>query len=194
MHTALAGRVDIVATMPQDLSPTPMNAKPAQRIAKVPSPPRMRANLRTAIDLIVSQGITQRDAARRAGMNETALGRALKKPHIQAFIEQQKALFVSDAEAMRPAYRALALRHAAYLALNAESEAVQARMVEFLAREPDKPASVNVAVQNNIAVKSGAYEFAPPGAKVVEVTPPADQTAPDTVSGDDGAQGADNAG
>lgn len=58
---------------------------------------------------------------------------------------------------------------------SASSEAVRMRAVEFFAGE-SKAAAVNVQINNEI---SRGYEYIPPGAQVIDVTPssgPADST------------------
>ena len=145
-------------------------------------PPRLRAPLRRAIDEIVWKGRTQRDAAKEAGMNETALGRALQRPHVAAYVEALKAQSVIDADKLKTQARAIAIQTGIELLRDAKSEAVKARMVEFFAGEAK--AGTSVAVQVN--VDRGGYEYARPGAQVVEIIDHANQ-APDYQSdGDDG--------
>jgi len=129
----------------------------AERI--VANPPYMRSALKDAIEILLEELVTQREAAKRAGMNESVLGRALKKPHIQAYIEARKALFIERMERLRAPYKASAIKHAHYLMKNARSETVQARMVEFLAREDQ--ARRAPATQVNVAVdaRQGGYEY-----------------------------------
>ena len=161
-------------------------SKPANKallpLPKVPQPPRMRPALRMAVELIIELGISQRDASRRAGMNETVLGRALKKPHIAAYVEHQKAVFLTDMLKLKDRAKAIAIAQGIDLMHSAQSEAVRARMVELFASEPRPGASV--AVQVN--VDRGGYEFVRPGARMVEIDP-----APDLSSGDDDDQDAD---
>lgn len=143
-------------------------------------PPRLRAPLRQAIDEIVWKGRTQRDAAKIAGMNETALGRALQKPHVAAYVEALKAQAIIDADKLKTQARAIAIQTGIELLRDAKSEAVKARLVEFFAGET-KPGT-SVAVQVN--VDRGGYEYARPGAQVVEIVDPV-RPASDTGSGGD---------
>ena len=156
--------------------------KPLLPLPKVQQPPRMRPALRQAVELIVEKGVTQREAAKQAGMNETALGRALAKPHIKAYIEAQKALFLTDMLKLKDRAKAIAIAQGIDLMHTATSEAVRARMVELFAGEARSGPSV--AVQVN--VDRGGYEFVRPGQRVVEIDP-----APDLTSGDDDDQDAD---
>lgn len=163
-------------------TPTKPANKPLLPLPKVPQPPRMRPALREAVTLIVEKGITQREAAKRVGMNETALGRALAKPHIKAYVEAQKALFLTDMLKLKDRAKSIAIATGIDLMHTATSEAVRARMVELFAGEVRSGPSV--AVQVN--VDRAGYEFVRPGQRVVEIDP-----APDLPSGDDDDQDAD---
>lgn len=162
-------------------------AKPVNKglppLPNVPQPPRMRPALREAVTLIVEKGITQREAAKRSGMNETALGRALAKPHIKAYVDTQKALFITDMLKLKERAKAIAIAQGIDLMHNATSEAVRARMVELFAGEAKSGPSV--AVQVN--VDRGGYEFVRPGSKVVEIS-----SQSDDASDGDCTQGIDN--
>jgi hypothetical protein len=124
----------------------------AQTVTKAPpalvkgiKPPRMRPALAQAVQLIVEQGTTQREAAKRAGMDESALGRALRRPPIAAYLETAIAQFAIGADSLKARAKVLALHRAIDLMHNAQSEAVQARMVELFAGESKGP-GVNVVV------------------------------------------------
>lgn len=122
---------------------TPTKAAPS--LVKGIKPPRMRPALAQAVTLIVEQGTTQREAAKRVGMDESALGRALRRPPIAAYVETAIAQQAIGAEALKARAKVLALNRAIDLMHNAASEAVQARMVELFAGEA-KGAGVNVVV------------------------------------------------
>lgn len=115
-------------------------------------------------------------------MDESSLGRALAKPHIKAYVEAQKALFLTDMLKLKERAKAIAIAQGIDLMHNATSEAVKARMVELFAGEARSGPSV--AVQVN--VDRGGYEFVRPGQRVVEIDP-----APDLPSGDDDEQDTD---
>lgn len=138
----------------------------------------MRAALRKAVDEIVLKGRTQRDAAKIAGMNETALGRALMKPHIAAHVEELKALAIIDAHKLRGLAKAMAIQTGIELMRESSSDAVRARMVEFFAGEGKPGTQVNVAVN----VDRGGYEFVKPGQRVVDIRPAIDG-ASDAIDG-----------
>ena len=146
--------------------------------------PKMRPKPRHAVTLIVEEGRTQRDAAARAGLDERSLSRSLKIPHIAAYIEQQKALAVLDADSLKASAKRMAIRVGIGLLHDAKSEQVRARMVEFFAGEAKTGPSV--AVQVN--VDRGGYEFRRPGQRLVDIAP-----ATDVQSSDDADQGIDNA-
>ena len=162
---------------------TPNHRKTPIAPHKGAQPPRMRAPLRKAVDEIVWKGVTQREAAHRAGMNETALGRALARPAIAAWLEHLKAQAALDADKLKTQARAIAIQEGLRLMTQAQSEAVRARMVEFFAGEAKPGSQVNVQVN----VDRGGYEFVRPGARMVEIEP-----APDSASGAEDAQVPDN--
>jgi hypothetical protein len=148
---------------------TPTAPLPAQRKLQ------LRPGLRLALDLIAFQGKTQRDAAAAAGMNETALSRALQKPHVQLYLENLKAQDAIDALALKRRATAMAIRRGVELMHEAKSEAVQARMVELFAGEHLRGASGGTSVTVNVG--SGGYAYTPPGTRIVEVIPPETDTA-----------------
>lgn len=145
-------------------TPQPARKKP------VPSPtgaqpPRIRAKLREALLLIANEGVTQKEAAERSGLHEATVCKALRKIHVQDALEAMKLEVIRHTQAQKEGYKALAMRHAFHLMKNANSEAVQARMVEFLAGEARAGTQVNVQINND----RGGYEFVRPGQRVVEI-------------------------
>lgn len=97
-------------------------------------------------------------------------------------MEAMKLDAIANIEALKGTYKALALEHARYLLTNAKSEAVQARMVEFLAGEARPGTQVNVQINND----RGGYEYARPGQQVVEIRGADDQSpAQDSQATDD---------
>lgn len=164
-----------------------MNARtPTKPLDIARKAPRMRPALRQAIGLIVEEGKTQRAAAEAVGMNETSLGRALARPAIREYVENQKALITLEADKIKARGRSLALLVGLDLLHNAKSEAVKARMVEFFAGEPKSGPSVNVQINQNAA---NGYEYARPG-QVVEIID-AKPVSPDRQSGAQSSQGTD---
>lgn len=144
--------------------------------------PRMRPALRNAVAIIVEEGRTQREAAQRAGLDEKSLSRALKRPAIAAYLEAQKAALALDADTLKAQARRMAIRVGVQLLHDAKSEQVRARMVEFFAGEPKPGSAVNVQVN----VDRGGYEFIPKGSRLVDIAP-----HPDTQSSADDGQAID---
>ena len=134
--------------------------------------------MRKALEAIANEGLTQKAAAEQAGIHEATLCKALKRPAVAMALEAMQQRVIAQAAEMKAGYKALAMRHAFHLMKNANSEAVQARMVEFLAGEPHSGTQVNVAVN----VDRGGYEFVKPGQRVVDIRPAIDSVS----SGDDG--------
>lgn len=115
-------------------------------------------------------------------MTETALGRALKRADIAAYVDAQLAQQALDADSLKGRAKIMAIHRGIDLMHNAQSEAVQARMVELFAGEDRKAPLVNV----NIGATSKGYEYAPPGSQVVEI-----RTPPDSPSSADDKQALD---
>ena len=113
--------------------------------------------------------MTQRWCAQQVDMDENSLSRALKKPHVAAFYEQQKLTALQDLKALRKQGEIAAINTALDLMQNAQSESVKARMVEFFAGATSKGVAVTVNNNNNIA--STGYEMARPGQRIVDITP-----------------------
>jgi hypothetical protein len=115
----------------------------------------MTPKTRAAVALLVEHGLTQREAASRAGMDERSLSRALKRKAIADYVEHQKALLISRNDAIRAHGEAIALRVALDLMQTAQSEAIRMRAVEFFARKPEPGASVTVQTH----IHAGTYAY-----------------------------------
>lgn len=148
--------------------------EPVSPVYKRPVPKRTRE----AIRLRIREGMSWAECAQRVNMAQSSLFKAIKQPHVKALMIQLKDEFIQDVAEMRAPYKAQAFEVARELLHNAKSEAVKARMVEFLAGEP-KGNAVNVAVQVNNAPPQG-YEYVRPGQDVVKII-----DASDTTSGDE---------
>lgn len=61
----------------------------ANSAQKLDVEPRISKRMRKVLTDLATKGITQREAANRAGMNESHLSRELRKPQIQAFIARK---------------------------------------------------------------------------------------------------------
>lgn len=135
--------------------------------------PRRRISpaIRQAVRLIVRNAHTQREAAKIVGMNETSLGRALKKEHVQALMEKEKTALLADGASIRNIAIASAYVVGMELMHKASSEAVRARMVELFTRQGAEQGPTVVVNQ----VNSGGYGYsAPPQRRQpepIDVTP-----------------------
>ena len=133
-----------------------------------PRQTRLSAKLRHAIEIMVEEGKSQVKAAEEAGMSRQGLGKALKKPAVREHMQAVETQFIARSEARRSLYRARALEAAWELAQNAQSEAVRARMIEFLASDAKvSPVAVHIDARH-----MPGYEYAQPGAKIVEIEQP----------------------
>lgn len=142
---------------------------------------QLRKALREGIIYMVTKGATQRAAALHCGMNERAFSKALRKPHVEAFKQQQEALFLNEIAGLKKLSSALAYQTGMDLMHNAKSESVKARMVELFRDEGPRGPQVAVNIQQNIGTQG--YEYVPPGAQIVDITP-----APDKPKDDDSDQ------
>lgn len=79
-------------------------------------------------------------------MNETALSRALSKPHVQAELERRKAEVALSLDTLKGMAKASAFRVGLDLMHNSPDHRVRAKMVELFAGETRGPA---VVVQMN---------------------------------------------
>lgn len=125
---------------------------------------RISKRVMQALDLIATQGMPITKVAETVSMDRTALWKALQKENVKAELEQRKVRYIAAQGAMRSTLKARALEVAADLMENATSEAVRMRAVEFLAGETKAGPSVSVTVN-----AGGGYEFAPPGARIVDI-------------------------
>jgi hypothetical protein len=131
--------------------------------------------MRQAIRLRVIDNLTLDDAAERAGVSVAGICKALKQPHVIAYAEAVQWEYIQRLAQRKTLLKAKAMDVAEHLLMNAQSEQVRARMVEFLAGEP-RQALVNV---NLSSAERGVYAYQKPR----DVTP-----APDSPSGAASAQ------
>lgn len=131
--------------------------------------PRVSKELRQALELIATKGLTQAAAAEQVGISKEHLCRALKKPHVDAALTEAKQAFALEIDNVKADAKRLAIAVGIDLMQNAKSENVRARMVEFFAGEDRRGPSVTVNTAVNVGGKG--YEFAPYGADIVEINP-----------------------
>lgn len=144
-----------------------MSTQPAHKPEQAPAKARIPAKIRAAIDLYTRERITKTEAAQRVGIKPSYLYTKLTRPHIRDYEREQFTQYIQEIEDLKAPYKAEAFETAAELMRGAKSEAVRARMVEFLAGER-KGGDVNVAVQVNNSAPTG-YEYARPDQEVVVI-------------------------
>ena len=161
-------------------------------IAKAPRSLRKRKEIEAAIQYRIREGETWDEAARRAGLTPAGLWKARLREDVQALIEKEQIRFVAEVAASKAAYQALAWETGAELMRTSKSEAIRARMVEFLAG--GGKAAGAPAVQINQTFGGSGYAFVPPGASVVDITPAGgdDPGAGDSTSHGNQSQTPDN--
>jgi hypothetical protein len=141
---------------------------------------RISPEIRKAIKLRVEEGHTITQACAAAGICEAAWYKAMKRPHVAAYIESESLRFIREVDRRRARYKAQALEIGAHLLHNAKSEQVKARMVEFFAGEA-KQALVSIDLSGNPRAASG-YAYRRP-----------DQAPRDIQSSPENPQGIDDA-
>lgn len=147
---------------------------PVRKRAEASINGRISPQMREAIRLRVIEGISGDDAARRAGLAPSGFWKAMKRQHVQAYEERLKLEYVQRVMARREIVKARAIEVAEDLMLNAQSEAVRMRAVEFFAGEARGPV-VQVQVNN----PASAYNYRRPtdcasganAGQVIDVTP-----------------------
>jgi hypothetical protein len=117
-----------------DTSPTHLHAKPLPPMA-------IRDKTRAAIALMIDELMTVDQAAGTAGVELPRLIAAIAKPDVQKYMEQLNQYHIDTKRARQDRYQVEATERAYHLMLNAKSEAVQARMVELLARGVNQAAN-----------------------------------------------------
>lgn len=138
-----------------------------KNLHSLPSPPpRISPKVRSAVDARVKQGASIAKAAEMAGMSKTGFAKALKRPAVQEHMRKVQETFVAEVEASRAAFKARAFEVALELMLNAKSETIRARMVEFLAGDGKAP---QVSVHVDARQQGAGYEYVPPGSEVIEI-------------------------
>jgi NADH:ubiquinone oxidoreductase subunit D len=141
-------------------------------LLELPSrPARLSSKLRAAIEATVTKGTTIVDACKVAGMSTQGYHKAMKRAAVRDYLETVQRRFVADTQANRALYKARAFEVALDLMLNAKSEAIRARMCEFLAGDAKvSPVSVHIDARQ----ERGGYEFVRPGQQLVDIVSSAD--------------------
>lgn len=127
-------------------------------IALPPRPARLSVKLRSAIEAHVTQGLSIAAACEKAGMSRAGYQKAMQRPLVRDYLETVQSRFVGDVKAKRALYQARALEVALDLMLNSKSEAIRARMVEFLASDAKvSPVAVHVDARQVQAAPGYVY-------------------------------------
>tara|TARA_R110000782_G_scaffold124934_5_gene216571 strand:- start:17239 stop:17751 length:513 start_codon:yes stop_codon:yes gene_type:complete len=148
-----------------------MDTQPATTTDKQMKPRKPRTvsrKIRAALAHRVRDLLPWDDCARAVGLSPAGLYKARLREEVKQLHEEIKAEYVQEVEAMRAPYKARAFEVANELMQASKSDAVKARMVEFLAGE-SKGNSVNVAVQVNNQPAAQGYEYAHPSQEVVTI-------------------------
>lgn len=126
---------------------------------------------------MVDHGLSQRKAAKLAGMHEVTLSRNLAKPHVRRYLDRYEAKRQEQYEEQKRRLKWKALEVAHEIMTDKKAAAQRMRAVEFLSGA-GKAGGVQVNVQNNI---STGYAYPRPGERVVEIRSEAGAT--DNASG-----------
>ena len=124
-------------------------------------PSRLSEKLRRAIEVKITTGATINDACARAGISPQGYHKALRRPSVRDYYEEVQRRFVAESDQMRAHAKAVAITVALDLMKNAMSEAIRARMAEFLAGDGKAPA-VAVNIDARQATPRTVYTFVRP--------------------------------
>lgn len=125
--------------------------------------------MRKAVSLRLLKSKTLEEAAGLAGVSVAGLHKALQQPQNQPILESIKSAYISQVEGRRAVLSANALEYAHDLMLNARSESVRARMVEFLAGRYSEKPTQEVHVKGEVHHAFRGYEYLTPGQALVDV-------------------------
>lgn len=132
-----------------------------------------------AITLRVINNLTLDDAAELSGVSVAGLCKALNQPHNQVAIDAMMVAYIKRVEARKAVLSAKAMERGEQLMDNAESEQVQARMVEFWAGKYQEKPVHKVQLSAHVQHGFAGYQYLKEGQQLVDITP-----EPDNVSGD----------
>lgn len=134
----------------------------ANLIPLPPRPSRISAKLRRAIDLRVTDGLSIAEACQRAGLSTAGWHKAMKRAVVRDLLQEAEQRFVASVGSRRAQLQARALEVAYDLMMNAKSEAVRARMCEFLAADAKvSPVAVHIDARS---VQPSGYTYRRPSA------------------------------
>ena len=126
-----------------------------------PRPGRISAKLRHALSLMARQGLSQTEAAKKAGLSRQGLAKALGRSAVRDLLDAERLRFINEADGMRAWAKARALEVALDLMLNCKNENIRARMCEFLAADA-KVSPVAIHVDARQAAPASGYVYQRP--------------------------------
>ena len=135
-------------------------------------PARLSQKLREAIRMTVVEDLSIVAACERAGMSRQGYHKAMKRAAVRDHLRTVQQDFIETADARRAYLKARALEVALDLMLNSKSEAIRARMVEFLASDAKvSPVAVHIDARQPFA----GYVYKRPDQVEVEGRSPLDR-------------------
>jgi predicted DNA-binding protein (UPF0251 family) len=125
-------------------------------------PARMSKKFREVLRLHEIEGMSVTDACAKVGYSRAAYYKACKNPAVKDLIREMRRELIEATEAKKSYLKSKALEVALDLMLNSKSEAIRARMVEFLASEA-KVSPVAVHIDARPADPPAGYIYSRPG-------------------------------
>lgn len=145
----------------------PRPQKDTLPLHKGAQPPRISNKLMQVFELVATKGETQMRAAEIVGLHYTTVSRALARPGVRYILDQKKLDAAQGLSDIRDIVRNRAFQVGLELLNNTKNEAIRAKMVELFTREASGAPTVIV----NNSMGSGAYEYASPKQRIVDITP-----------------------
>lgn len=124
-------------------------------------PARMSKKFREVLRLHEIEGMSVTDACAKVGYSRAAFYKACKNPAVKDLIREMRRELIEATEAKKSYLKSKALEVALDLMLNSKSEAIRARMVEFLASEA-KVSPVAVHIDARQAEPAAGYIYSRP--------------------------------
>lgn len=126
-------------------------------------PARMSKKFREVLRLHEIEGMSVTDACAKVGYSRAAFYKACKNPAVKELIRELRRELVESTEAKKAYLKNKALEVAFELMTTSKSEAIRARMVEFLASDA-KVSPVAVHIDARQPAASSGYIYTRPGA------------------------------
>lgn len=113
---------------------------------------RLSPRVKEAVELHIQEGYSRTDAAKAAGIKDDTFRRALRLPHVRAYIRQQFA-------ELRETGPARAYHHIRRLADNSESERLQFDASRWIAGVDGLAPAKTVNISGNVSHSFDGYAF-----------------------------------